>query len=137
MHTSATIDFIARALDPSSKLVLYSTEPANAPPGISPDKLEMVNSVFPEQKILSSAHTAIVVPPDDRHYGVDGDYSNCVHYYPDEMASYDACINRPKEDFQGELTKANLEAGILRRLMYNPNYAALEVSMKKFIDKLP
>jgi esterase/lipase len=137
VHTSATIDFIARALDSSSKLVLYSTEPANAPPGISPDKLEMVNSVFPEQKILSSAHTAIVVPPDDRHYGIDGDYSNCVHYYPDEMASYDACINRPKEDFQGELTKANLEAGILRRLMYNPNYAALEVSMKKFIDKLP
>ena len=137
VHTSATIAFVAHALDPSSKLVLYSTDPAKAPPGISPDRLEMVNSVFPEQKILSSAHTAIVVPADDRHYGVDGDYSNCVHYYPDEMASYDACINKPKEDFQGELTKANLEAGILRRLMYNPNYAALEVSMKKFIDRLP
>jgi hypothetical protein len=38
---------------------------------------------------------------------------------------------------QGEITKANLEAGILRRLMYNPNFAALKVSMKRFIDSLP
>ena len=137
VHTSATIDFIAHTLDPSSKLVLYSTDPATAPPGIPPDKLEMVNSVFPEQKILSSAHTAIVVPPEDKHYGAAGDYSNCIHYYPDEMEKYDACNDKPGEDFQGELTKANLKAGILRRLMYNPNFAALELSMKKFIDNLP
>ena len=53
------------------------------------------------------------------------------------MEKYDACNNNPKEDIQGELTKANLKAGILRRLMYNPNFAALELSMKKFIDNLP
>jgi esterase/lipase len=137
VHTAATIDFMAHTLDPSSKLVLYSTDPAKAPPGFPADKLEMVNSVFPEQKILSSAHTAIVVPPEDKHYGVAGDYSNCIHYYPDEMEKYDACNNRPGEDLQGELTKANLKAGILRRLMYNPNFAALELSLKKFIDNLP
>ena len=137
VHTSATIDFMAHTLDPNSKLILYSTEPERAQPGISPEKLEMVNSVFPEQKILSSAHTAIVVPPQDKHYGIAGDYSNCIHYYPDEMEKYDACNNNPGEDFQGELTKENLKAGILRRLMYNPNFASLELSMKKFIDGLP
>jgi len=25
----------------------------------------------------------------------------------------------------------------LRRLMYNPNFAALQISMKRFIDNLP
>jgi esterase/lipase len=137
VHTAATIDFMAHTLDPSSKLVLYSTDPAKTPPDLPPDKLEMVNSVFSDQKILSSAHTAIVVPPEDKHYGVAGDYSNCIHYYPDEMEKYDACNNKPGADLQGELTKANLKVGILRRLMYNPNFAALELSMKKFIDSLP
>jgi esterase/lipase len=137
VETPATIEFMAHTLDPSSKLVLYSTDASKVPPGIPAEKLEMVKSVFPEQKILSSAHTAILLPPDDKHYGANGDYSNCIHYYPDEMEKYAACNSNPKEDLQGELTKANLKAGILRRLMYNPNFAELESSMKKFIDKLP
>jgi esterase/lipase len=135
--TSATVDFMARTQNPSSILVLYSTNASEVLPGFPAEKLEMVNSVFPEKKILSSAHTAILLPPDDEHYGVGGEYSNCIHYYPGEMEKYDACNNKPKEDFQGELTETNLKAGILRRLMYNPNFAALKLSMKKFIDNLP
>jgi esterase/lipase len=137
VETPATIEFMSHTLNPSSRLILYSTDVKNVPPGIPAEKLEMVNSVFPEQKILSSAHTAILLPPDDRHYGVAGDYSNCLHYYPGEMEKYDACNNKPRDDFQGELTETNLKAGILRRLMYNPNFAALELSLKKFIDNLP
>jgi hypothetical protein len=53
------------------------------------------------------------------------------------MEKYDACNNKPKDDLQGELTEKNLKAGMLRRLMYNPNFAALILSMKKFIDGLP
>jgi len=137
VHTSATVEFMAHALHPSSKLIFYSTDIKKAPPAIPAEKLEMVNSLFPEQKILSSAHTAILLPPEDMHYGVTGDYSNCIHYYPDEMGKYEACNNKPKEDWQGELSKENLKVGIMRRLMYNPNFAALKVSLKKFIDGLP
>jgi esterase/lipase len=148
VNTSVIFEFMARACHPSNKLVLYTTEPEKFPPGIPAGKraigeyrgtakLELVNSVVPEQKILSSAHTAIVIPPEDRHYGVAGEYSNCVHYYPDDMEKYAACIKNPSADFQGELTEENLKAGILRRLMYNPNFAALKVSMQRFIDELP
>ena len=42
----------------------------------------------------------------------------------------------PNKPLQGEITEENLKAGILRRLMYNPNFAALKVSMRQFIDKL-
>ncbi len=148
VNTSVIFEFMARARHPSSKLVLYTTEAEKFPPGIlagkravgefrETAKLELVNSVVSEQKILSSAHTAIVLPPEDKHYGVAGEYSNCVHYYPDEMGKYAACLKHPEQDFQGELTEKNLKAGILRRLMYNPNFAALKVSMKRFIDELP
>jgi esterase/lipase len=143
---SATLEFMARTRHPSSKLVVYSTEPEKLPSDfggrtvselVGAGKLEVVNSVIPEQKILSSAHTAIVMPPEDAHYGVAGEYSNCVHYYSEDREKYAACINNPSADFQGELTEKNLKAGILRRLMYNPNFAALKVSMQRFIDALP
>ena len=137
VHTSATVEFMAHTLHPSSKLILYSTDTDKTPPAIPAEKLEMVNSVFPEQKILSSAHTAILLPPEDKHYGVAGNYSNCIHYYPDEMRKYNACNNTPREDWQGELSKENLKVGTLRRLMYNPNIESLKLSMKKFIDGLP
>jgi esterase/lipase len=137
VKTSVTLEFIARARHPSSKLVLYTTEPEKFPPDFLAAKLELVNSAFPEQKILSSAHTAIVMPPEDKHYGAAGEYSNCVHYYPDDMEKYAACLKYPEQDFQGEVTEKNLAAGILRRLMYNPKFAGLKVSMQRFIDELP
>ncbi len=137
VKTSVILEFIKRARHPSNKLVLYTTEPEKFPPGIPEGRLELVNSVVPGQKILSSAHTAIVMPPEDRHYGAAGEYSNCVHYYPDEMEKYAACLKHPEQDYQGEITEKNLKAGILRRLTYNPNFAALKVSMQRFIDRMP
>ena len=145
---SATLDFIAHIRHPSSKLVLYTSDTENFSPSF-PEvkravsgfggvvKLELVNSVIPEQRILSFSHTSIVLPADDTHYGVAGDYSNCVHYYPADIEKFAACNNNPREDLQGELTEKNLKAGILRRLMYNPKFSDLKVSMRKFIDDLP
>jgi len=137
VKTSVIFEFTKHACPPSSRLVIYTTEPEKFPRDFPADKLELVNSVFPAQKILSSAHTAIVLPPEDRHYGINGEYSNYMHYYPDDMEKYAACLEHPEQDFQGEITEKNLETGILRRLMYNPNFAALKVSMQRFIDNLP
>lgn len=136
VNTAATVEFMAHTRSPLSKLVLYTTDTGTLPKGISADKLERVNSAVPAQKILSSAHTAIVLPPEDTHYGATGDYSNCLHYYPDAMAQYDACSKNLPQNWQGELTEKNLSTGTMRRLMYNPNFAALKLSMKKFIDTL-
>jgi len=147
VDTSATIEFIAHTRHPSCRLVLYATDTTKIPPCLqagdrvadefrASSRLELVNSIFPEQRILSSAHTAIVLPADDAHYGKAGDYSNCVHYYPDDIEKYAACNNNPEADFQGELTGKNLKAGIIRRLMYNPNFSALKVSMDRFIADL-
>jgi len=133
---SATLNFLMRLPHPSGKLVLYTTDEGKHIRGFPEEKLELVNSMVPEQKIISSAHTAIVLPPDDAHYGAAGDYSNCTHYYPGEMDKYDACNNKPKDVLQGEITGQNLAAGTLRRLMYNPHFASLKISMRQFIGTL-
>lgn len=134
--TSSTLNFMMRLPHPSSKLVLYTTDGGKHIHGFPKAQLELVNSAVPEQRILSSAHTAIVLPPDDAHYGMAGDYSNCAHYYPGEMEKYDACNSNPGEMLQGEITEQNLAAGTLRRLMYNPHFAALKISMQRFIHNL-
>ena len=134
VDTRATLEFIEAAVHPANRLVLYTTDPdrfAGSP------RIEAVNSVVPEQRILSSAHTAIVVAPDDAHYGIDGNYANCLHYYRSDPKRYKTCRAEPETAWQGELTRHNLNAGILRRLMYNPHFAALEASMRHFIASLP
>ncbi|MES1982154.1 MAG: alpha/beta fold hydrolase [Pseudomonadota bacterium] len=135
--TPATVQFMAQAAHASNRLVLYTTDIGKPVPNIAAGKLELVNSALPAQKILSSAHTAIVLPPTDAHYGASGSYSNALHYFPGEMEKYDACINKPRSVLQGEVTEQNLQAGTMRRLMYNPNFAALKISMQKFIETLP
>ena len=136
VNAAAIAEFMSHQTNPCNKLILYTTDTQKIAQHPSTGKVEWVNSLVLEQKILSSAHTAIVVSAEDEHYGVDGVYANCLHYYPHNMQKYDACIKHPKEVWQGEITEGNLKAGTLRRLMYNPNFSALKTSLKQFIDKL-
>lgn len=137
VSTAATLEFMAGQTNPSNKLILYTTDREKLAKDSVAEKIEWVDSVVPAQKILSSAHTAIIVSPEDGHYGIHGDYANCVHYYPENIDKYNACNSHPQECWQGELSDENLKAGILRRLMHNPNFSALNTSLRLFIEHLP
>lgn len=130
---AATVSFMAHTNHPCNKLVYYTTQPKNPLPGIASGKAEQVNSALPAQGIVSASHTAIVLPPEDTHYGIGGDYRNFNHYYVHERARFEACTQHPEQALQGEISDENLHAGPLRRLMYNPNFAALTVSMQHFM----
>lgn len=135
--TSSTLKFMADARNPLNHLLFYTTNPSHHPYGIAEKQVTLVDSRVPEHKILSAAHIAIVQPPEDEHYGENGDYINCLHYYPNEMEKYEACLQHPHDCFQGEITESNLKAGLFRRLTYNPHFAELKVSLTQFIDRLP
>lgn len=131
VHSSATLRFMRWAKHPASRLVWYAMEE------FEQEGIEWVNSAVPEQHILSSAHTAIVVPPEDAHYGAAGEYANCLHYFENDNERYASCLSPLQEVWQGEVNERNLGHGVLRRLMYNPHYAAMEASMQRFIESLP
>lgn len=133
----ATLKFMASAPNPLNRLVLYTTDTTQLPAGIPAQQVELVNSRLPEHRILGFAHTAILQPADDPHYGEHGEYSNCLHYYPDDMEKYEACLRHRRDSWQGEITEGNLQAGLLRRLTYNPHFAGLMASLQRFIDRLP
>lgn len=129
VHAAATLRFIQRVRHPLRQLVWYAREKPEQ------DNVDWVSSYLPEQHILSSAHTAIVMPPHDVHYGTHGDYANCLHYFADEPARYAVCMTRA--EWLGEVLPPQLARGVLRRLTFNPHYAALEASMQRFIGELP
>lgn len=130
VESAATLRFMRDAPHPQNRLVWYATARVEQP------KLEWVDSALPQQRILGSAHTAVVMPPDDPHYGAAGSYANCLHYQNEDGQRYRACL-ADKEAWLGEVTAANLARGMLRRLMYNPHYAQMEASMQTFIEGLP
>jgi len=130
VQAAATLRFMYRAQHAGSRLVWYSTKK------IAQRNIEWVNSALPEQRILGSAHTAIVMSPEDAHYGANGCYTNCLHYYENDKKNFNACCARGPETWLGEVTAQNLRRGVVRRLTYNPHYAAMEASMQRFIEGL-
>ncbi|MGC2167270.1 MAG: alpha/beta fold hydrolase [Gallionella sp.] len=144
VDVSATLAFAGSAGNPRNKIVLYIANPNRIQSAVKSAAgshyrvcIEFVNSVIPEMNIVSSSHAAIVLPPDDAHYGIDGDYTACAHYYPRDIKRYSACVKYPQKCLLGEVTKSNLKLGLLRRLMYNPKFDELKSAIKSFIDSLP
>jgi esterase/lipase len=133
VSTPASIAFFEQASNPANKMVLYSAHPERRASKM--DKVEIIYSAFPDQHIISSAHTAIIVPPDDLHFGKEANPMACSRYFNDAPEKYALCKDK-KEDFLGEITDENLKKGVIRRLMYNPSFDALKLSLKQFIDTL-
>jgi esterase/lipase len=131
----AIVDFAARLAHPASHFMLFAAAPI-ALPEFRAASCAQIASAVPEEKILSLSHTALVIPPHDGHYGAQGDYVNCTHYYPDEMAKYETCLSNTGDILQGEITGQNLAQGLVRRLMYNPHFNTLLASMKNFIHHI-
>lgn len=127
--SAAALEFIKKVRHPARKMLWYAADDPKQ------EDVEWVKSALPERRILSSAHTAVVIPPDDAHYGESGEYANCLHYFAQDGAHYSAC-RASQAAWLGEVTPQNLKYGLLRRLMYNPHYAGMEAAMRRFIERL-
>ncbi len=136
VNINATISLMDRLINPDNQLVIYTADAVKLASRPYESRIHWENSLFPEQKILTSAHTGLLLPPDDAHYGVQGEYANCIHYYPDEMGKYLSCMQRPEACWQGEINPKNLQAGVLRRLMFNPNFEHLKAELSGFMSKI-
>jgi esterase/lipase len=128
-----TLEFFKKTENRSNRILFYSAR--EIPSDEVTDRMEIVRSDFSAQRILSAAHTGLLLPASDPHYGKDGDYKNCSHYFDETTEKYPLC-KAGKEDFIGEVTAENLEKGVVRRLMYNPNYDGMTEALERFIHSL-
>ena len=132
VHPEAVWRFMRDAAHVHKQLVWYAKDAPQELPG----HVEWVRSALPERRILDSAHTSVVIPPSDAHYGERGDYVNCLHYWQQDRERHAQCRAGSPDAWYGEVSQRNLAHGLLRRLMYNPHHAELEASMRRFIDRL-
>ncbi|MDX8398953.1 MAG: alpha/beta fold hydrolase [Gallionellaceae bacterium] len=136
VDSAATIEFMRHAEHPESKLVYYFSDEKKISRDCLNANTELVNSVISEKKIISSAHTAIVLPAEDTYYGENGEYRNCLHYRANNIEKYEACMHGDEAVVSGEITRKNLHANTVRRLMHNPSFSSLQNAMRQFISRL-
>lgn len=130
VSTSTTLALFKALPHSENSMVLYS---ATATDNKS-SRIKTLNSHLPKQRILSSAHTALLIPPNNPHYGEQGHYAICNHYLGDDDR-YQRCKNG-QFDYRGEITRDNLKQGIIQRLSYNPRYQEMLEALEAFINKL-
>ncbi len=130
VQISAVMPFFDQLKADHKRLLFYSTRRQQLSA-----KVRMIFSELPDKKIISSSHMAMIVAPDNPHYGQQGSYAYCNHYYQSDPEKYKRC-KAFKEDALGEVLSETNPQQVVRRLTYNPWYDELEQELNKFIEKL-
>ena len=95
-------------------------------PNKSPDKNRFINH----------SHTSIPWHASNTHYGIDGQYSSCLHYFSDKQ-KYTRCKTDNHATLYGSrhlITQDIPENKLLRRSTFNPNFDKMMQSIVLFID---
>ena len=130
VKTQATLQVVKAARHPLTRLVLFGEQGPREVSGAT----QVVSVADPARRILGSAHTAIVKPPWDPHYGESGAYRLCGTYL-DKKQSYRLC-KAGQADYLGEISRTNRNQGVIQRLTYNPRYQVLLESLTEFLAGL-
>jgi len=88
--------------------------------------------------VLDYSHVALPVAPDNPRYGADAAHFDCDHYFRENSPNWLICVDPTKmpansEIRYGEITPANLERAIVRRLTWNPDFEAFADAVVGFL----
>jgi hypothetical protein len=94
----------------------------------------------PTQEALDLSHIGLPIDPRNPRYGRDSGFRSCLHYYwekdaPSWFFCSDPAMTPVNSDVRyGEISEANLDAHVMRRLTYNPDFDRLAADMVSFLD---
>jgi hypothetical protein len=135
VDTSAARAWFCRSLIGPRRLIWYTSAPR-----ASTDcrfVTELSSTAPPD--VLDLSHVGLPIAPDNPRYGADAAYHDCSHYYwEDDTPNWLICVDVTKtpansEVRYGEITGANLERHVMRRLTYNPDFAAMAGAILTFL----
>jgi alpha-beta hydrolase superfamily lysophospholipase len=117
------------------ELLWYTTAPA-------PADCRFVTELAsgPTDEALDLSHIGLPVAPENLRYGRSSGYRSCLHYYWEKGApSWFFCSDPTKTTANsdvryGEISDANLDAHVMRRLTYNPDFDRLATDLVGFLD---
>lgn len=152
--SEASIDVFLRQTDPRSRMwLVLPREPDRNDETVQRARADArvtiadVGTLAPQ--FLDFAHTSFPVAPANTHYGTNGYYANCLHYTPELIERFRACITpqmresmglpagsagstapRYGETVRGE---APPEGPLLRRLTFNPLFEEMLGQVRAFL----
>jgi esterase/lipase len=127
--------WFCRGLSGPRRLIWYTTAP-----GHSTDcRFVTERSSAASADILDLSHVALPIAPDNPRYGTGSGYRDCSHHYWENSPNWLICVDETKttanSDIRyGEITAANLQRHIVRRLTYNPDFESMVGLMLAFLD---
>lgn len=131
--------FERRMTNSESRLLSYAGGKVGS---MSNSRILKYPSVLPEQRILSYAHQAIHIAPQNKHYGFNGEYRNChINEVNDDAAAVVRC-ERVETPFRGEAFGSAVSrydtkvVDTLARLTFNPQFSQLMDEIDRFLDSL-
>jgi esterase/lipase len=135
VDTGAARAWFCRNLIGPRRLLWYSSAP-----GASADcRFVTERSGAAPPDVLDLSHVGLPIAPDNPRYGADAAYHDCSHYYwqentPDWLICVDVTKSPANSEVRyGEITGANLERHVMRRLTYNPDFQAMVGAILAFL----
>jgi esterase/lipase len=97
----------------------------------------------PSEEALDLSHIGLPIDPRNPRYGRDSGYRSCLHYYwekdaPSWFFCADPAMTTANSKVRyGEISAANLDAHVMRRLTYNPDFDRLAADLVDFLEDAP
>ena len=133
VNSQHTLTFFNQIVtNPASRMVLYSNDEDLLKN--TDQRYSVTRSAIPDKNILDLAHTSATMPCDDPHYGLKGDYRNCLAYWNDRKKQ-ELC-RQGDDNLLGEINRTNRRKGTVQRLTCNPFYKEMITELDRFLEKV-
>lgn len=119
------------------QLIWYRSAATAAAPEAHCQGINVVDVDPADERFLSHSHVSITMPPENEHYGIDGNYPVCTSYRDDEVL-FARCQEDNDTTAYGETSLLDeegfYEGRLVRRASFNPLYHELIASLTCFVD---
>ena len=120
----AALDFFSKQKNPNNHLLLYTQHKEK----FTSQNITTQDPRVPEENIVSLSHVGMAIAPDNKHYGVHGDFTSHLPH-----KTFLGAINPATEAKRDLLARYFPYTHDLSRLYYNPHFSALTHSLRRFI----
>ena len=116
------LDFFQRTFNPNNIFFLYSNQDRH----YQDNRIHILKSRKIDENILDFSHPAVLIAPENHHYGRHGDHQELLHQPKSNVKN--------KAIYLGAISKENESRYRLRRLTYNPYFADLMKKLDTFMQ---
>lgn len=131
-----TLQYFCDHANTTSSRLLWFAGSGDAPLSAPCAGIEVIDFDVDDPRFISYSHVALMIPPDDPHYGRDGNYPVCLNYLADSDR-FSRCLESAPETVYVDAGRADAtglyDGRLVRRPTFNPRFYRLHESVRCFI----